>query len=463
MKYVPHPYQIKGTAHILDDIVEDTMSRGCFFTVGTGKSVMSLTAIEELFANMIVNKPLIIGPSRVVSHTWPNEIKKWDHTKYLRISVIQHKTSYRSEQQRIKALNTPADIYAVSVDNICWLVHYCSKVFKKWPFDMIILDESSKFKNPSAARFKAVRRIVPYCRQVICLTATPASNSLLDLWSQVYLLDGGKRLGTTIGAYKDRYFIPGSRNGHVIFQYIPKKGAEEQIYAAIADICMSMKASDYLQLPERVDIFEEVELESQQRYLEFKKTEILKMADGHELTPVNAAVFYQILLQYCNGAIYRYRPDGTRYHEVIDNSKLNALIDEVEALQNDPVLIFVQFQSDFIRIKEAIPQAVKIETNGQIDLWNKGLIPVAMAHGLSLGHGLNLQDGGNHIIHFGLGWSLETYEQATGRLSRQGNKKGVINKHLICKGTVEELVLERLQNKAFTQESLFAALKRHLA
>lgn len=451
MLYKPHHYQDKGTQHLFDHPYA-----ALFAQVGLGKSIMTLTALEWLLGTMAIDKPLIIGPKRVVSHTWPSEIRKWNHTQHLKISVMQG-----TEKQRIAAFYTKADIYAISRDNVAWLVHFAAKS-KKWPFDCLVLDELSSFKNPSAIRFKALRKILPYCRRVIGLTATPASNNLLDLWSQIYLLDRGKSLGETIGSYKDKYFIPGARQGHVIFQYIPKKGAEQQIFDAISPICLSMKTADYLDLPERVDIFEEIDLESHKRYIEFKNTEILEMKDGFQLTPVNAAVFYQILLQYCNGAIYRYDSEGKRYYEVVDNSKLNVLVDEVEALQNDPVLIFVQFQSDFDRIKQAIPQAVKIETDEQIDQWNRKEIPVAMAHGLSLGHGLNLQHGGNHIIHFGLGWSLETYEQATGRLSRQGNTKGVINKHLICKGTVEELVLERLRNKAFTQDALMLALKRHL-
>lgn len=458
MKYVPHPYQIKGTAHILDDIVEDTMSRGCFFTVGTGKSVMSLTAIEELFSNMTVNKPLIIGPSRVVSHTWPNEIKKWDHTKYLRISVIQHKTSYRSEQQRIKALNTPADIYAVSRDNIAWLVHYCAKTLKRWPFDVLIIDELSNYKNPSAQRFKAIRKILPYSRQVIGLTGTPAPNQLLGLWSQVYLLDKGKRLGVTFGAYKDKYFMPGARNGHVVFNYIPKKDAEQQIFEAIKDICLSIKASDYLDLPPRYDIYQEVELQSYERYQEFKKTEVLTLKDGFELTPVNAASMYGKLLQYCNGAVYR----GDGSYEIVDNSKLEELQEDIEALDGDPVFIVYQFQSDYERFLKAFPEIVKVQTDQQIDDWNAGLISIACAQIQSLAYGVNLQESGNHLYHFGLGWDLELYEQFCGRIDRQGKKKATINKHFVAKNSIEQVVIERLAGKLDTQDKLMNALKRYL-
>lgn len=452
MIYKPHNYQSYAIQHILDND-----KAGIFMEMGLGKTSVTLTAVEWLLGTLAIDKPLIVAPKRVTSSTWPAEIHKWDHLAHLKISVIQG-----TEKQRIQAINTPADIYAVSRDNISWMVFYFGKQ-KKWPYDCLILDELSSFKNPSAIRFKALRKIMPYCRRVIGLTGTPSSNSLLDLWAQLYLLDVGQRLGTTIGAYKDKYFIPGSRNGHVVFQYIPKKDAQEQIFEAIGDLCISMKAKDYLDLPPLINIYDEIELENHERYLEFKKTEVLKMADGFELTPVNSAVLYSIMLQYANGAVYRYAEDGSRYYEEVDRSKINALVEEIEALQSEPVLIFCQFRSDFTRIKEAIPQAHKLETDQDIIDWNKKLIPVAMAHGQSIGHGLNLQDGGHHIIHFGLNWSLEIYEQSVSRLSRQGNKKSVINKHLICKGTVEELVLERLQNKAFTQQALFDALKRHLA
>lgn len=462
MKYAPHNYQVKGTAHILDDIVEDTKSRGCFFTVGTGKSVMSLTAVEELFSSMIIDKPLIIGPSRVVSHTWPNEIKKWDHTKYLSISVIQHKSSYRSEQQRIDALNTPADIYAISRDNIAWLVHYCAKTFKRWPFDILIIDELSNYRNPSTQRFKAIRKILPYCRQVIGLTGTPAPSQLLGLWSQVYLLDKGKRLGTTFGAYKDKYFMPGARSGHIVYNYILKKGAEQQIYDAIKDICMSMAAEDYLSLPERTDIYEEIELEDFDKYLEFKRTEVLTMADGFELTPVNAAGLYNLLLQYSNGAIYRHREDGSRYYEVVNTSKLDAICSDVEELQGEPVLIVFQFISDYERLQKAIPQLRKISTDEDIDDWNAKKIEVGCAQINSLAYGINMQDGGHHLFWYSLPWDLELYIQFLGRLHRQGQLKHVINKHYVIKGGIEELIRERLAGKYDTQQKLMEALKRYL-
>lgn len=457
MLYNPHPYQDKGTTHILDNSIEDTLSKGCFFTVGTGKSVMSLTALDFLLSTFAVNKPLIIGPARVISHTWPTEIKKWDHTKHLKISVIHHTSSYRSEQQRIAALNTPADVYAISRDNIAWLVNYCAKVLKRWPFDLLIIDELSNFKNPAAQRFKAVRKILPYVKRVIGLTGTPAPNQLLGLWAQVYLLDKGKRLGQTYGAYKEKYFMPGARNGHVVFNYVPKPGAEQQIYEAIGDICLSMKASDYLDLPPRYDIYQEVELQSYERYKDFKKSEVLMLSNDFELTPVNAASMYGKLLQYCNGAVYK--GDGT--YEIVDNTKLEELCADVEALEGDPVFIVYQFQSDYERFVKSLPGIKKITTDQDIDDWNAGKFPVACAQIQSLAYGVNLQQGGNHLYHFGLGWDLELYLQFVGRIDRQGKEKATINKHFVAKDSIEQVVIDRLAGKLDTQEKLMFALKKY--
>lgn len=453
MIYQPHNYQQYAIQHLYDNPFA-----GLFLTVGLGKSSITLTAVEFLLGSFEINKPLIIGPSRVVSHTWPSEIKKWNHTKHLKISVIQHTSSYRSEQQRIKALNTPADVYAVSRDNIAWLVHYCSKTLKRWPFDTIIIDELSNFKNPSAQRFKAVRRILPYCRRVIGLTGTPAPNKLLGLWAQLYLLDKGVRLGPTFGSYKEKYFMPGARNGHVVFNYIPKLGAEQQIFDAVSDICISMKSEDYLDLPPRYDIYQEVELQSYERYKEFKKTEVLIMANDFELTPVNSASMYGKLLQYCNGAVYK--GDGT--YEVIDNSKLEELVESVEALDGDPVFIVYQFQSDYERFVKAIPGIKKIITDQDINDWNAGKHPIACAQIQSLAYGVNLQDGGNHLFHFGLGWDLELFLQFVGRIDRQGKQKATINKMFVAKDSIEQLVIERLVGKYDTQEALMKALKRYL-
>lgn len=448
MFYKPHHYQEYAIQHLFDN-----PCAGLFLTVGLGKSSITLTAMEFMLGSFDVNKPLIIGPKRVVSHTWPSEIKKWDHTKHLTISVITG-----TEKQRIAALYKKADLYAISRDNIAWLVFYTAKAKQKWPFDALIIDELSNFRNPSAQRFKAIRKILPYCRRVIGLTGTPAPSQLLGLWAEIYLLDKGKRLGATFGAYKDNYFVPGARNGHIVFNYIPRADAEEKIFSQIGDICLSMKAEDYLDLPPRYDIYQEVELESYERYKDFKKTEVLLLKDDFELTPVNAPSMYSKLLQYCNGAVYK--GDGT--YEVVDNSKLEELCADVEALDGDPVFIVYQFQSDYERFVQAMPTIKKISTDQDIDDWNAGKYPIACAQIQSLAYGVNLQQGGNHLFHYGLGWDLELYLQFVGRIDRQGKQKATINKHFVAKDSIEQVVIERLAGKLDTQEKLMKALKRYL-
>lgn len=451
MIYKPHNYQVNGTQHLFDNA-----HAALFAQVGLGKSIMTLTAIEWLMGTIAIDRPLIVGPKRVISHTWPAEIKKWDHTKHLTISVIQG-----TEKQRILAFYTKADIYAISRDNVAWLLHFVGKFPKKervWPYDCLILDELSNFKNPSAQRFKALRKILPYCRKVIGLTGTPAPNQLLGLWAQVYLLDQGKRLGATFGAFKDEYFMPGARNGHIIFNWVPKKDAEQKIFDKIGDICLSMKTSDYLDLSPRIDIYEEVELKSYERYKEFKETEVLTLKNNFELTPVNAASMYSKLLQYCNGAVYK----GDGSYEVVDESKLEALAEDVEALDGDPVFIAYQFTSDYERMLKAIPGLKKVSTDQDIDDWNAGKLPVACAQIQSLAYGINLQEGGNHLYFYGLPWDLEVFLQMLGRIDRQGKTKPTIAKYFVAKDSIEQLVIERLAGKLDTQEKLMNALKRYL-
>lgn len=451
MIYHPHQYQNKGTQHLYDNT-----HAALFAQVGLGKSVMTLTALEWLLGTMAIDKPLIIGPKRVISHTWPSEIKKWDHTRHLKISVMNG-----TPKQRIAAFYAKADLYAISRDNVAWLLHFIAQMPKSqriWPYDTLVIDELSNFKNPSAQRFKAIRKILPYCRRVIGLTGTPAPNRLLGLWAQVYLLDKGERLGDTFGGFKDEYFMPGARQGHVIFNWVPKKNAEDRMFAKIADICLSMKTSDYLELPPRIDIYEQVELKSYERYKEFKETEVLQLSGDFELTPVNAAAMYSKLLQYCNGAVYR----GDGSYEVVDDSKLEALAEDVEALDGDPVFIAYMFKSDYERMLKVIPEIKKVSTDQDIDDWNAGKIPVACAQIQSLAYGINLQQGGNHLSFFGLPWDLEVFLQMLGRIDRQGKTKPTIVKYFVAKDSIEQLVIERLEGKLETQEKLMNALKRYL-
>lgn len=448
MIYKPHSYQSYAIQHLLDN-----PAAALWLSVGLGKSSITLTAVEWLLGTLAIDKVLIVAPKRVVAHTWPSELRKWDNLKHLKISVIQG-----NEKQRIQALYTKADIYAISRDLIAWLVHYIGKNKGKWPFDMLVVDESSNYKNPSAQRFKALKRILPYCRRTVILSGTPSPNGLLGLWSQIYLLDKGERLGRTYGAYKEEFFVAGAQNGHIVFNYYLKKDAERKIFEKISDIALSMDKKDHLlDLPPRYDIYQEVELQSYKRYEQFKKNEVLILKDGFELTPVNAASMYGKLLQYCNGAVYR----GDGSYEIVDNSKLEELQEDVEALDGDPVFIVYQFQSDYERFLKAFPGIVKIQSDQQIDDWNAGFIPIACSQIQSLAYGVNLQESGNHLYHFGLGWDLELYQQFCGRLDRMGKKKATINKHFVAKGSIEQLVIERLAGKYDTQEKLMLALKRY--
>jgi SNF2 family DNA or RNA helicase len=443
MKYVPHDYQKTAIEHI-----RNNLNAGLFAEVGRGKSSITLTLLEELMANIEIRKPLIIAPKRVASSTWKNEISKWDHTKHLKLSRI-----IGLEKQRIKALMTAADVYTVSRDNIAWLVGYCARVLKRWPFDMIIIDESSNFRNRDAMRYKAIRKILPRIKRQIHLTGTPFTRSLEGVWGQMYLLDQGERLGKTLTQFRDTYMIK-NYNG---FGYTARPGAIEQVAELIKDICMSIKNSDFNDVPERIDITEYIELDNMAAYEDFKKTEVL-ITDDIEITPVNMGALYNKLLQFSNGAVY----DAEGNYHVVDNTKLDMLLEAIEALDGAPVFIAYMFQSDLDRMRKAIPNLVKLETDEQIDAFNRGEIPILVSHPAANAYGLNLQDNCHHMFWFGVPWDLELYIQFLGRIHRQGQKNKVINKRFIGAGTVEELVIARLEQNDFNQNTLMEALKKYL-
>lgn len=448
MKYSPHPYQKQAIQHVLDN-----PKSGLILDMGLGKTSIVLTALEQMIANIEIKKPLIIAPKRICEHTWQAEISKWQHLKHLKLSRI-----IGTEKQRIIALNTPADIYIVSRDNISWMVDYSQRVLKKWLFETIVIDESSSFKNRQSIRFKSVRKILNKVDRMVILTGTPTPAGLLDLWTQLYLLDQGERLCKTFTNYKDLYFTAGASSGHIVFQYNLKKGADKLIHDQIKDICLSMTAKDYLELPERIDVIEEIDLDDHDKYLEFKKTEVLQLLNGEELTPINAASMYSLLLQYCNGAVYL----ADKTYEIVDTAKLDSLVEAVEALNGTPVIIFYQFISDKERILKKLPRAKLLEGAQGIDDWNAGNIEVLVLHAASAGHGLNLQDGGATVFWYGVPWSLELYLQANARVHRQGQLKPVMIKHFVAKDTIEQLVLKRLADKNITQEALIEALKKYL-
>ncbi len=392
----------------------------------------------------------MVAPLRVAEDTWTKESAKWDHLRGLRVVRV-----LGSQAQRIRALETDADIYCINRENIPWLVKYYGT---EWPFDGVVLDELSSFKSSSSKRFKAMRKVRPLIKHIVGLTGTPSPNGLIDLWAQIYLLDQGKRLGRTLTEYRNRYFNPGRRNGYVVYDWVPKDGAEDEIYRRISDICISMKACDYLKLPERVDVVRTVKLdnEAQTAYTEMEKEAVLALGPNEIVDAGTAAVVSGKLLQIANGAVY----DENGKTHIIHKSKLDTLEDVIEAVNGRPVLVFYAYQHDLERIMQRFPQARKLEGSAEIDAWNRGEIPILLAHPAGAGHGLNLQAGGNHIVWFGLTWSLELYQQANARIYRQGVKgERVTITHLVAEGTIDEDVMRVLDGKATRQDALLEAVK----
>lgn len=431
------------------DFILQHPSAGIFLDCGLGKSVIALTTIMELMYNFFeISKVLVIAPLRVAQDTWSKECEKWEHLKGIRISKI-----LGTEKERRAAMFIKADIYIINRENVEWL---CENY--KFDFDMVVIDELSSFKSPTAKRFKALRKIRPKVKRIVGLTGTPAPNSLMDLWSQVNLLDMGERLGRFITGFRNEYFVPDKRNQQVIFSYKPREGANEQIYNKISDICVSMKACDYLKMPKRIDNVVEVQMSEKEKSL-YEKLEsemILPFADG-DIDAVNAAALSNKLLQMANGAVY----DEFKSVKNIHNKKLDALEDLVEAANDNPALIFYSYKHDKERISERF-KVTEILTSDDITKWNKGEIKIAIAHPASTGHGLNLQAGGSTVIWFGLTWSLELYQQANARLWRQGQKETVVIHHIVTKGTIDEDVINALKKKQTGQDALINAIRARI-
>lgn len=446
MSFKPWPYQEKAINLILEN-----NAVGLFLDMGLGKTVISLSALAELLHNRFESKKvLVIAPLRVAEDTWGREIDKWEHLNYLTISKV-----LGTQKQRLEALESQADIHIINRENVVWLVdHFKSK----WPFDTVIIDELSSFKSATSKRFKALRKVRPFIKRIVGLTGTPAPNTLIDLWPQLYLLDQGERLGKTLTGYRNTYFLPDKRNQHIVYSYKLREMGEESIYEKIGDICYSMKAEDYLELPERIDVTVPVKLSEKARkqYQELEKHLILELSET-DIVANNAAALCNKLLQLSNGAIYDEDKNVTELHD----SKLEALEDIIENNEGKPILVFYAFKHDRDRIHKRI-KARDLKTSEDIEAWNKGEVPVMITHPASSGHGLNLQAGGNIIVWFGLTWSLELYQQANARLYRQGQKNNVIIHHLVTEGTVDEDVLEALKRKDDNQETLLKALKARI-
>lgn len=446
MRYRAHDYQNRAT-----DLVISTPKIGLFLDMGLGKTVITMTAIQELmFDRFEVSRVLVIAPKRVAEDTWTREHAKWDHLEDLKISKV-----LGTVQQRIRALEAEADIYVIGRDNVTWLVEYYLQKRKGWPFDMVVIDELSSFKNPQAKRFRALRKVLPYVSRVVGLTGTPSPNGLMDLWAEVYLLDRGERLGNTLGAYRERYFRPGARNGYIVYKWEPVPGAQKAIEEKISDICISMSAADYLTLPKRIDNVIPVQLspEEMEAYKRMERDQLLQIEDD-DIVALNAAAVMTKLLQIANGSVYSVEGEPVRIHE----AKLEALAEIIDTTDS-PVLVFYSYKHDLAAIQGRIKGARILENEKDIADWNAGKVQVLLAHPASVGYGLNLQEGGHVIVWYGLTWSLELYQQANARLYRQGQEKPVIIHHLIAEGTVDEDVMAALQAKDTSQAALLAALK----
>lgn len=457
MIFKPHAYQ----QHCIEQILK-VKKLGLFLDMGLGKTVTTLTAVKELKYNRFqVRRVLIIAPKKVAEGTWTKEAAKWDHTKMLRVSPV-----LGSQTKRIRALNTPADLYIINRENVVWLVDYYRNA---WPFDMVVVDESSSFKSHSAKRFKALASVGSYIDRLVELTGTPSPNGLDDLWAQVFLLDGGERLGKRYTQFRERYFQPDKRGADgMVYSYEVKPGSEGSILERISDICISMKAEDYLQLPDITyhEIPVELDSKASKAYYEMEREMVLALPeDEEEISVTSAAALSNKLLQLANGAVY---DEDHSVHEV-HGCKVEAFMELIESLQGKPALVFYNFQHDRTRILKALERTGlrvrELKTTQDEDDWNARKIDILLTHPASSAYGLNLQQGGNHVIWFGLTWNYELYTQANKRLHRQGQEEKVIIHHLICSGTRDEDVMEALKRKddvqSWVMESLKARIRRY--
>lgn len=445
MNFTPYPHQAAGIKWITE-----RPACALFWGMGSGKTVTTLTATDKLLHDYLEDGPvLVIAPKRVAENTWSREAEKWEHLQHLRVSKIMG-----TQKQRLAGLAAPAELYVINRENVVWLVEHFGKA---WPFPVVIIDELSSFKSAQAKRFKALRRVRGQIRRIIGLTGTPRPNGLEDLWPEVYLLDQGERLGRTLSAFRQRYLLPDKMNGHVVYSYRPRPGAEEDVYNRLADIAMSIKKEDVLDLPGQV--YEDIVLEAPpallKKYKKFERDQVLECLDEEgEIVAGSAAALTNKLLQFANGAIYDMDGKAHELHTV----KLEALEELIEAAGGESVLVLYAYQHDAERIKQRI-DCRALDRPEDIDAWNRGEIPVALAHPASIGHGLNLQDGGHIIIWYGLSWSLELYQQANERLNRPGQKHVCRIYHLILKGTHDERVLKALANKDKGQAAAIEALR----
>lgn len=453
MRYSPHEYQ-----RFVIDYIKQNPIAAVFLDMGLGKTSITLTALNDLlFDSFDVHRILVVAPLRVARNTWSSEIKKWEHLQDLQYSIV-----VGTEKERMTALEKRADIYIINRENVQWLVE---KSGKKFDYDMVVVDELSSFKNHEAKRFRAFMKVRPKVKRIVGLTGTPSSNGLMDLFAEFKLLDMGERLGRFIGAYRANFFRPDKMNGPIVYSYKPIPGAETMIYNRISDITISMKATDYLKMPELVSSIYEVQMDDveKQKYEEFKKDLVLEIEDG-EITAANAASLSGKLSQMANGAVYS---DDLAVMQIHDR-KLDALEDIIEAANGKPVLVAYWFKHDLTRITERLRKLKviyqKLDSDESIRKWNEKELQVGLIHPASAGHGLNLQSGGSTMVWFGLTWSLELYQQTVARLWRQGQTENtVVIQHIVTADTIDERILKALEQKDNTQSALIDAVKAEVS
>lgn len=448
MEYKPYYYQAFAENFILNNA-----AAGLLLDMGMGKTAISLTAADKLlFDYFAVRKVLVIAPLKPARETWPPEAKKWDHLRHLRFSLI-----LGSKKERIAACSKEADIYIINREQVVWLVDYYKSA---WPFDMVIIDELSSFKSSKAQRFRALKKVRKYITRIVGLTGTPSPNGLLDLWPEMYLLDEGKALGKTLTSYRETYFVPDKRNATTIFSWKPKDGAEDAIYERLDGLCISMKSSDYLKLPDRLMLRREFELSEKaaELYRTLERDTLLPFADG-DIDAPTAAILTNKLLQVAGGAAY----DENGNVKILHEDKLEALDQLIEEANGQPVLVFYAFRHELERILARYTEAVDIKEKDAVTRWNQGEVPILLAHPASAGHGLNLQEGGHIAIWYSLPTSLELYQQANKRLHRPGQKSTVLIHHILMKGTYDYRVLDNiLAPKEVRQNACLEALKARI-
>lgn len=444
--YKPHNYQKYAEAFIVDHD-----EAGLFMDMGLGKTVVTLTALSRL--SWDIDRVLVIAPKRPAIDTWPEELSKWTHLRNLTWSL-----AVGTVKEREQALEENSYITIINRENAAWLVNKYKQ--KPWPFDCIVIDELSSFKNSKSQRFRALKRVRPYAKRVIGLTGTPAGNGYMDLWAECYLLDQGKALGKTLTSYRDLYFIPGNRNGNIIYEWKVREGAKEEILNRLKPMCVSMRTEDYIDLPDRIDVIRSFDLSDKSRKLYQKlERDLLLEVDSSTIDAVNSAVLTTKLMQICSGAVYDSDGSAMRLHD----EKLEVLDQLLEEAADENVLVFYGFRHERDRLLERYPEAVDIKEPGAIQAWKDGKIKLMVAHPASAGHGLNLQSGGSVSVWFSLPMSLELYQQAVKRLHRQGQKNVVRNYLLLARDTFEYEVYNRiLCTKETRQNAILELLKARI-